>query len=162
MPLPFYSRKRVLGIHSLRGWVDPRADLGVVKKREIFCPCRESTPNSPAVQPVTSRYTDWTNYVGTNQETCYMFLKILTWWPSIHIGPTAACFNLKKTRNFKNKTTGRTDLGCYHSLHKMHTFSFGYFPTAHQLLWLDSVEWVKVEIIMKLNLNNCEEVFVAS
>jgi hypothetical protein len=35
-------------IHSIGGWMGPRADLDVVSKRKITSPCRESNPDRPA------------------------------------------------------------------------------------------------------------------
>jgi hypothetical protein len=44
--------------HWIGGWVGPRAILGTVVKK-ISSPRRESNPNTPIVQPVAQRYTDW-------------------------------------------------------------------------------------------------------
>jgi hypothetical protein len=38
--------------YSTEGWVDFRAIPDVMEKREIYCCCLESNPNSTAVQPI--------------------------------------------------------------------------------------------------------------
>jgi hypothetical protein len=40
------------------GWVYPKASLDAVKKRKIFCDCREPNPDFRAVQPVARRFSD--------------------------------------------------------------------------------------------------------
>jgi hypothetical protein len=51
---PFYTQEKVLGTHW--GWVGPRARSRRCGVKQISCLCRESTP---AVQPISRRYTDW-------------------------------------------------------------------------------------------------------
>jgi hypothetical protein len=41
-PLPLYGLDREPVIHSIGGWVDPRAGLDAMEKRKISLPCRES------------------------------------------------------------------------------------------------------------------------
>jgi hypothetical protein len=57
-PGRFTTRERDPGTHWIGGWVGPRAGLNAVVKRKIPSPYRESNPDYPIVQPVTSRYTD--------------------------------------------------------------------------------------------------------
>jgi hypothetical protein len=59
MPLPLYPRERAPNVHSIGGWVDPRAGLDDVEKRKFLnLPGLELRPS--VVQPVASRYTDYT------------------------------------------------------------------------------------------------------
>jgi hypothetical protein len=58
-PSRFTPRERVPGTHWIGDWVGPRAGLDKVSKRKIPSPRRESNPDRPIVQPVASRYTDW-------------------------------------------------------------------------------------------------------
>jgi hypothetical protein len=54
----FIPSERAPAIHWIGGWVSPRAGLGMVSKRKIPRPRRESNPDHSIVQPVASRYTD--------------------------------------------------------------------------------------------------------
>jgi hypothetical protein len=47
------------GSHFTEGYEEPRNGLDAVEKRKIYCPCRESSPDFWAVQPIAHRYTDW-------------------------------------------------------------------------------------------------------
>jgi hypothetical protein len=49
----FTHRERAPGTHWIGGWVGPRAVLDAVVKRKIHCPCQESNPSTPIVQPIT-------------------------------------------------------------------------------------------------------------
>jgi hypothetical protein len=57
-PGHFTSRERAPCAHWIGDWMT-RADLDDVEKRRICCPCRETNPDSSAVQPVGRRNTDW-------------------------------------------------------------------------------------------------------
>jgi hypothetical protein len=46
----------VSGTNWTGDWLGPRVDLGAVKKTKISCPCRESNPVFPRVQPATHCY----------------------------------------------------------------------------------------------------------
>jgi hypothetical protein len=59
-PGHFIPWERAPGTHWLRRWVGPRAGLDTVSKTKIPSPREESNPDHPIVQPVSSRYTDWT------------------------------------------------------------------------------------------------------
>jgi hypothetical protein len=48
------------------GWVGPRAGLDTEAKGKILCPCRESNPDRPVVQPVVRHYTAWANPAPNN------------------------------------------------------------------------------------------------
>jgi hypothetical protein len=52
-------RERAPDTHWVGGWVDPRTVLDAVVKRKIPSPRRESNHETPIVQPVAMRYTDW-------------------------------------------------------------------------------------------------------
>jgi hypothetical protein len=54
---PFTPRERASGTHSIGGRVDPRAGA---EKGKIW-PYRDSYSDPSVVQPVASRYTDYTN-----------------------------------------------------------------------------------------------------
>jgi hypothetical protein len=47
-PGSFNPRKRVRTTH----WVGPRADLDVMEKKKMPCPCRELNPRCPARSPL--------------------------------------------------------------------------------------------------------------
>jgi hypothetical protein len=49
----FTPRERTPGIHCTGGWVGPRAGLDKESREKILCPCRESNPDRPVVQPNT-------------------------------------------------------------------------------------------------------------
>jgi hypothetical protein len=46
-PVTSPLREIALGTHRIGGWVGPRASLGAVNKRKIFCPCWGSNCNCP-------------------------------------------------------------------------------------------------------------------
>jgi hypothetical protein len=46
-PAALYPRGKDPGIHSIGGWVGPRAGLDAGAKRKILCPCRGSNPDRP-------------------------------------------------------------------------------------------------------------------
>jgi hypothetical protein len=48
------------GTHCIGGCMGPRADLEAVEKRKTSSSRREWNPRTPIVQPVASRYNDWT------------------------------------------------------------------------------------------------------
>jgi hypothetical protein len=47
---PLYPRERAPGANWIGGWVDLRAVLDAVVKREILSPRRESNPRTPIIQ----------------------------------------------------------------------------------------------------------------
>jgi hypothetical protein len=51
--------ERTPGTHCTGGWVGPRAGLDTEDTGKILCPCRESNPDRPVVQPVVRHYTAW-------------------------------------------------------------------------------------------------------
>jgi hypothetical protein len=55
----FTPGERAPGTHWTGGRVCPRTVLDTEDRRNILCPCRESKPNRPAVQPVVRHYTAW-------------------------------------------------------------------------------------------------------
>jgi hypothetical protein len=58
LPGRFTPRERAPGTHWTGGWVDPRAGLDDVEKRNLLT-LRDSNSDPPVVQPVASRYTDY-------------------------------------------------------------------------------------------------------
>jgi len=38
--------EKVSLILGIGGWLEPTADMGVLGRRQIFCPCQESKPRS--------------------------------------------------------------------------------------------------------------------
>jgi hypothetical protein len=53
-PGHFNPRERVTSTHWIGGWVGPCAGLDMVSNREVPSPYRESNPNHPIIQSVTS------------------------------------------------------------------------------------------------------------
>jgi hypothetical protein len=51
--------ERTPGTHWTGGWVGPRAGLDTEATGKILCPCRESNPDRPIVQPVDFIYKDF-------------------------------------------------------------------------------------------------------
>lgn len=51
IPLILNPRERAPGIYSLGGWVDFRAGVGAVEKRQITCPCWDSNCDSSVLHP---------------------------------------------------------------------------------------------------------------
>jgi hypothetical protein len=67
--------------------VGPRAGLDMVSKRKFPSPHRESNPDHPIVQPLTSRYTDWaiqTFMVNRYDKIKQVDLSFI--WNSVHRG----------------------------------------------------------------------------
>jgi hypothetical protein len=62
-PRPLYPRERATGTNWIGGWAGPRTGLDDVKKKPR--PYRDSNSDPPAIQPVTSSYTDCTTLVPT-------------------------------------------------------------------------------------------------
>jgi hypothetical protein len=56
-PAALYPGERTPGTHCTGGWVGPRAGLDTEVREKILCPCRESNPDRPVVQPVVRHYT---------------------------------------------------------------------------------------------------------
>jgi hypothetical protein len=54
-PGRFAARERASDTHWIGAWVGPRAGI----EEKMPSPRRESNPDHPILQPVTSRYTDW-------------------------------------------------------------------------------------------------------
>jgi len=42
----FTPVEKVSPIHGIGGWLEPRTDMGVLGKRQIFFPCQESKPRT--------------------------------------------------------------------------------------------------------------------
>jgi hypothetical protein len=57
-PQSFYPLGKNPHTQGIGGWVDPRIGLEDVEKKNV-CPYRGSKPDPSAVQPVSSRYTDY-------------------------------------------------------------------------------------------------------
>jgi hypothetical protein len=62
-PGRFTPGEGAAGTHCIRGWVGPRTGLEDVERRK-FCPYLDSNSDPSAVQPVASRYTDFTSPVN--------------------------------------------------------------------------------------------------
>jgi hypothetical protein len=58
LPSRFTPGERAAGTHWRGGWVDPRASLDDVEKKNSS-PYRDSNSNPSVVQPVASRYIDY-------------------------------------------------------------------------------------------------------
>jgi hypothetical protein len=56
----FTPGERAPSTHWTSGWVGPRADLDNVKKRENSWPYYDSNSDPSIIQPMDSRYTDYT------------------------------------------------------------------------------------------------------
>jgi hypothetical protein len=54
---PLYPGEIVPGTHWIGGWMVSRTGLDAVVKRKIPSFCRDSSPRTPIVQPVSQRYT---------------------------------------------------------------------------------------------------------
>jgi hypothetical protein len=73
-PRRFTAGWRAPADHWIGVWVVPRVDLDVVKNRKLSCPCRDSKPNSSAVNPQfvaipieLSQLTSHTSYLHQRQ-----------------------------------------------------------------------------------------------
>jgi len=49
-PCHFIPRETANTIHRIQGWVGLRANLGIVEKKEVPCPCLESNPDSSLIE----------------------------------------------------------------------------------------------------------------
>jgi len=47
-PGHFTLRNRASNTHRIRGWVDPRFSMDILKNRKISWPCQESKPDRPS------------------------------------------------------------------------------------------------------------------
>lgn len=56
VPLIPNNWERAPSIYSFGGWVDLRAGLDAVEKRQITCPCWDSNCDSSVLHPLVSRY----------------------------------------------------------------------------------------------------------
>jgi len=56
VPLILNPGERTPGIYSLGGWVDLRAGVDAVEKRQITCPCWDSNCDSSVLYPLAPRY----------------------------------------------------------------------------------------------------------
>jgi hypothetical protein len=56
VPLILNPGERAPGVYSLGGWVDLRAGVDAVEKRQITFPCRDSNCDSSVLYPLASRY----------------------------------------------------------------------------------------------------------
>jgi hypothetical protein len=65
--------KRASSTRWIGGWVSPRANLGLVEKRKIFCLCQELNPDSSTVPPVTCCYPNWATPAHI-MKTCIVIL----------------------------------------------------------------------------------------
>jgi hypothetical protein len=74
----FTPGERSPGIHCTEGWVGPRAGLDTEVTGKILCPCRESNPDRPVVQPVVRHYTALANPVPSRLCYCIDVGKNLT------------------------------------------------------------------------------------
>jgi hypothetical protein len=59
-PGRFTPRERAPGTHWIGGWVDPRGGLDAVEKRKFLPPPGLELRDYSVVEPVASRYTDYT------------------------------------------------------------------------------------------------------
>jgi hypothetical protein len=66
----FTPRERNPGINWTGGWVGLRAGLGKEVRGKILCLCRGSNPDSPVVQSVVRRYSDWATSAPIPAFTC--------------------------------------------------------------------------------------------
>jgi hypothetical protein len=53
----FTPGERTPGTYCTGGWVGLRTGLDTEARGKIVCPCRESNPDRPVVQPVVRHYT---------------------------------------------------------------------------------------------------------
>jgi hypothetical protein len=74
-PGRFTPGERAPNIHVIGGWVDPRAGLDAMEKRNL-APAGIPTP---AVQPLAGRSTDWPcrNELLYVRSVCYLFLSVI-------------------------------------------------------------------------------------
>jgi hypothetical protein len=77
-PGSFTPGERAPGIHWIGGWVGPRAGLDDVEKRKFFN-LRDSNSDPSVVQPVASRYTDYSIPAPLLTETFSKVMIVLTY-----------------------------------------------------------------------------------